>query len=90
MNETLKLIAQLGAGVASLYFVLQILKVLLPAFGKKGENGNKRAETSGDKPPEYWREVFREITEEAVHNAFASRNEELRRLIREEMARRKT
>jgi hypothetical protein len=33
MNETLKLVAQLGAGVASLYFVLQILKVLLPAFG---------------------------------------------------------
>ena len=88
MNETLKLIAQLGAGVASLYFVLQILKVLLPAFGKK--NGNGKPETSGDKPPEYWREVFREITEEAVHNAFASRNEELRRLIREEMARRKT
>lgn len=46
-----------------------------------------REESAGEKSPEYWQQEFERLTEKAVRNALAMRNEDIRRIVREEIER---
>jgi hypothetical protein len=71
-------ITQIGAGGA---FALLVIREVLNFL--KTRNGK----ASGDKSPEFWRETFREIVENAIENHDSMRNEDIRRIIRDEVSR---
>jgi hypothetical protein len=77
-------LTHIGLGGAVAYIIIREVLMFLARKKNGGENG-----ASGDKSPSYWREEIRKTVEQALHAEFSSRNEELRRLIREEMTRRR-
>lgn len=70
---------QLGVGGAVLVTIVSLIMRRRPP-------SSAPAEKSGDKPPEYWRMVFRDAAKEGIREAMLGRNEELRRIMREEFA----
>lgn len=49
------------------------------------KHGSSAGKKSGEMPPEYWQLEFKRAVAEGVREAMAGRNEELRRMMREEI-----
>ena len=84
MPEVDKLL-QLGAGGALFLCALWMILKFKP-WARNG-NGKLRGtpESSGEKDPAYWREAFREIVKEVIESEFKERNEQIRKIVREEL-----
>lgn len=52
---------------------------------RRGVKEFPKADTSGAKPPEYWKSQIEESTYKGVMRAFETRNEKIREIVREEM-----
>lgn len=63
--------------------------IVLGAIALLVRRGNraKREATAGERSTEFWSQEFERLTERAVRNALANRNEEIRRIVREELER---
>jgi hypothetical protein len=70
---------QLGTGGAILVAVLGLIL--------RRNKAAKHMETAGEKSPEWWTQEFERISERAVRNALMTRNEDIRRIVREEIER---
>jgi len=78
-------LAQLSIGLAAfiggLWIVLLIIRSLKEKHG--GDNGS-----SGMKSASFWELKIREIVREEVEDVMAQRNEQIRRMLRDELDRR--
>ena len=52
---------------------------------KRTTNGYKNNDKAGDKTPEYWREEMRKVLEDVMRHVLATRNEEIREIVRDEL-----
>lgn len=68
---------QLGTGGA----------IILGAMTILFRRGRQKEKTAGEKSPEWWQSEFARLTENALRNALAQRNEDIRRIVREELER---
>jgi len=80
---------QVGIGGAVAVILVGTVLKFLPAFMealRRNGNGNK----SGEKPVSFWTQEIAKAVEDGIRKAISGRNEEIRRIIREELnARRK-
>jgi hypothetical protein len=84
VNEVISQLLKQGGAIAALVLVYLIVVKVVPLLAKKNGNGPK-VETSGAKSPEFWVEKIRATVKEALAEEFAHRNEDIRRIVREEM-----
>lgn len=73
---------QLGIGGALFLGALTLLLKYKPWV-----NGTHKVDRAGEKPTEYWLLEFEKLVETGVRKAMVGRNEDLRRMIREELER---
>jgi hypothetical protein len=76
-------LTQIGiGGIFALMVIREVLGFLKKKNPASGDNGH-----SGTMPVSFWREQFRQIISEVINNEFKTRDETIRRIIREEIGR---
>lgn len=73
---------QIGVGGALFLAALGMLLKFKPWAPPR-----EKAEKAGEKTPEWWTQEFERLTEKAVRSALVTRNEDIRRILREELER---
>lgn len=64
-----------------------IVLTALTLLFRKSKGTKEREKTAGEKSVEWWMQTFEQISEKAVRNALVTRNEDIRRIVREELER---
>ena len=74
-----------NVGVGGMLFLCALWLIL--KF-KPWKNGNASSKASGEQSIDFWKSEIRKTVQEGIKEEFKSRNEDIRRIVREELDRR--